>query len=264
MGASPHMIEKPVVIVTGSSRGIGASVARHLGQMGLSVTVVARNAERLIPVAADIDRLGGKALPLPADVADPDSCLQIIEKTIDRFGRLDALVNNAAVVEPLQKIASADIEKWRYSISVNLLGPFYLVRAAVPELRKQNGRIIHIGSGAAEIPIQAASAYCVSKAALNHFSRILAKEEPEITSVTVSPGVVDTDMQTYLRKEGPRVMPAEQYSYYDKIHAEGELTAPEVPAQSIAWLALYAPHTLSGQRVRFDDSRINPSSQNSY
>lgn len=252
------MIQKPVVIVTGSSRGIGASVARRLGQMGLSVTIVARNAERLIPVAADIDRLGGKALPLTADVADPESCLYIIGKTLDGFGRLDALVNNAAIVEPLQKIATAEIEKWRYNLSVNLLGPFYLVRAAIPELRKQKGRIIHIGSGAAEIPIQAASAYCVSKAALNHFNRILAKEEPDITSVIVTPGAVDTDMQAYLRKEGSQVMPAEQYSYYARIKAEGELNAPDVPAKSIAWLALNAPHSLSGQSVRFDDSRIDP------
>jgi NAD(P)-dependent dehydrogenase (short-subunit alcohol dehydrogenase family) len=113
-----------------------------------------------------------------------------------------------------------------------------------------------VSSGAANRVIENASAYCAAKAALNHFTRVLAGEEPELTAVAVRPGVVDTDMQAFIRNEGSNVMSDEQLAYYRQLKALGELEPPEIPGRSITWLALYAPPGFSGQFFDYDDPRI--------
>jgi NAD(P)-dependent dehydrogenase (short-subunit alcohol dehydrogenase family) len=92
---------------------------------------------------------------------------------------------------------------------------------------------------------------------LNHFTRVLAVEEPELTALTVRPGVVDTDMQTLIRQEGPQAMPPDQADFYRRLKDRGELEPAEVPARSIAWLALYAPREFSGKFLDYDDSLIS-------
>ena len=94
------------------------------------------------------------------------------------------------------------------------------------------------------------------KAALNHFSRILAVEEPELTTVAVRPGVIDTDMQTFIREEGPSAMPTDQADYYRQLKDRGELEPAAIPARSIAWLALHAPRDFSGRFLDYDDPLI--------
>jgi NAD(P)-dependent dehydrogenase (short-subunit alcohol dehydrogenase family) len=169
---------------------------------------------------------------------------------------VDALVNNAGAVQPIASIASADADAWRYNIEVNLLGPFHMTKAAIPHLRKQKGRIINVSSGAANIPVQAASAYCASKAALVHFTRVLAEEEPSLTAISVRPGVVDTEMQALIRREGVKAMSPEQMAYYQSLKSEGELEPPFVPARSIAWISLRAPRHWSGDFLNYDDPQI--------
>jgi NAD(P)-dependent dehydrogenase (short-subunit alcohol dehydrogenase family) len=250
------MSDIPVVIVTGASRGVGASVARWLGKVGASVTLMARSSDPLKRVAQDMKRLGGLALTIPGDVADKNVCRRTVEKTIDRFGAVDALVNNAGTVQPLASVASGDEEAWRYNIEVNLLGPFHMTKAAIPHLRKQKGRIINVSSGAANIPVQAASAYCASKAALVHFTRVLAEEEPSLTAISMRPGVVDTEMQALIRREGVEAMPPEQLAYYQDLKSKGELEPPFIPGRSIAWLSLHAPRHWSGNFLNYDDPQI--------
>ena len=87
------------------------------------------------------------------------------------------------------------------------MAPFYLTRAAVSKLRNTGGRIVNVSSGAANLALENISAYCAAKAALNHFTAVLAAEEPFITALAVRPGVVDTGMQTFIRNEGPKAMP---------------------------------------------------------
>jgi NAD(P)-dependent dehydrogenase (short-subunit alcohol dehydrogenase family) len=189
-------------------------------------------------------------------VADFAACRSAVESTLDRFGRIDALVNNAGIVQPLAAIADAHPDDWRRNIEVNLLAPFYLVRAAVSELRKRHGRIVNVSSGAAKLALETVSAYCTGKAALNHFTRVLAAEEKNLTALSVRPGVVDTDMQAVLRGESASSMPAEQIDYYRQLKERGELEPPEIPARSIAWLALHAPGEFSGRFLDYDDPRI--------
>lgn len=246
-----------VAIVTGASRGLGAAVARWLASAGSAVTLIARSREKLEGIAAEISRLGGRPLICPADVSDFNSCRRAVDSTLDHFGRIDALVNNAAIVQPLARVADADPEDWRRNIEVNLLAPFYLVRAALAELRRRNGRIVNVSSGAANLALETVSAYCTAKAALNHFTRVLAAEEKDVAAMAVRPGVVDTDMQAVLRNEGDNAMPAEQIAYYRQLKDQGELEPPEVPARAIAWLALHAPHEFSGKFLDYDDPRIS-------
>jgi NAD(P)-dependent dehydrogenase (short-subunit alcohol dehydrogenase family) len=251
------MTTEPVVIVTGASRGLGAAVARWLAKAGAAVTLVARSREKLMEVAADVRRLGGIPHVFNADVSDAHACRSAVETTQDLFGRIDSLVNNAGVVQPLAPIADTHPADWRRNIEVNLFAPFYLVREAIPGLRRQNGRIVNVSSGAATMALETASAYCTGKAALNHFTRVLAAEEPAVTALTVRPGVVDTDMQAVLRNETGNAMPAEQIAYYRQLKDCGELEPPEIPARAIAWLALHAPREFSGRFLDYDDPQIS-------
>ena len=251
------MPEKRVVIVSGASRGIGAATARWLAKAGAAVTLFARSADGLVAVAKDVQQLGGAALICEGDVSDAGACRAAVAETLERFGRLDAVVNNAGTVEPLAPVSGSDVDRWQYNIAVNLLGPFYLIRAAIDELREHSGRIVNVSSGAATTRIENASAYCAAKAALNHFSRVLAAEEPQVTVVAVRPGVVDTRMQDTIRQKGAGVMSAEQLAYYQNLKTGGRLEKPEVPGRSLAWLALYAPREFSGQFLNYDDPSIS-------
>jgi len=245
-----------VVIVTGASRGVGAETACLLAASGVGVVLAARAEDALKTVEQRIRKAGGQALSVAADVADADAGERILARAREHFGRVDALVNNAGLVAPLSPIAEADPAAWRYSIAVNLLGPFYLVRACLDDLRRRRGRVVNVSSGAAETVIEAAGAYCTAKAGLNHFTRVLAAEEPDVVCVAVRPGVVDTGMQEELRRQGPAAMPAATADFYRRLKEEGRLIAPQVPARAIAYLALAAPTSMSGRFVSYDDPDV--------
>ncbi len=251
------MEKSPVVIVTGASRGLGSAVAAWLAKAGAGLTLVARSEGDLSRVAQDLGSPGGAPLVCGADVSSYDACRRVVENTLARFGRIDSLVNNAGIVQPIAPISASDPADWRYNLEVNLFGPFNLIRAAISHLRMRKGRVVNVSSGAANLALENISAYCTAKAALNHFSRVLAAEESALTAITVRPGVVDTAMQTYIRREGPKAMPAEQVAYYQQLKDHGQLEPPETPARSIAWLALHAPRQFSGQFFDYDDPRIN-------
>lgn len=245
-----------VVIVTGASRGVGAAVARWLGTCGAGVTLVARSADALAEVEADVERFGGEALMLPADVSDRAACGQVVTKTIERFGRLDALVNNAALLTPIAPLAEVDPEAWQYTVAVNLVGPFYLMQAVLEALRASGGRIVNVSTGVATSPRSTWSAYCASKAGLLHLTRVVALEESDITIVAVRPGAVDTQMQLDILEARHNMKTAEQKQRVHRLRRTGHLEPPEVPGRSIAWLAVYAPHSWHGEEIDYNDPRV--------
>jgi len=250
------MENTPVVIVTGASRGIGADIARWLGKRGCSLTLIARKQELLQNVAEDAQRLGGSVLPISADIAASDVCLYTVRETVNHFGRVDALVNNAGILSPIVFLAEANPNAWTYNVEVNLFAPFYMIQAAIPELRKSSGRVICVSSGAALNPVEGWGAYCAAKAGLAQLTRVLALEEKDITAVALSPGVADTEMQKLIRCEGQYHMMPEKAQYFRKLWEDGKLEHPSVPARAIAWLALHAPRELSGECAEYDDPRI--------
>ena len=246
----------PVVLVTGASRGIGAATARNLLFRGCRVAAAARSREVVQAAMADIPSMEDSLLILAGDVSQPADCRRWVTDTADRFGRLDALVNNAGILEPVARIVDAEPNAWHDNLAVNLLGPFYLAQAAIPHLRAARGRIVNVSSGAAVKAIEGWSAYCIAKGGLTHLTRLLAAEEPGITTVALRPGVVDTAMQALIRAEGGKAMTPEKTAYFRELKATGQLLAPQVPAGKIAWLALHAPPDLSGTFLDYDDPRI--------
>jgi len=247
---------KPVIIVTGASRGLGEAIGKKAARLGAQVVLTARSKQELHRVASEIDDLGGRALAVPGDVGNEEECRQIVEKTITQYGRIDALVNNAATVEPIGPIAEANAQAWERSWAVNVLGPAVLTRFALPYLRDSHGRVINISSGAAEGGIAGAGAYSMSKAALNLFTRILAAEEEDITAVAVRPGVVDTAMQTFIRTQGEPGMPEDVHDRFVRFYDDGELLSPEIPGRVLALLALYAPAGWSGEFLSWDEDKV--------
>lgn len=244
------------VIVTGASRGLGAATAQTAAQMGANVALMARSADQLEAVARQIRDAGGQALPVVGDVTNSADCQRVVAGALDRFGQIDALVNNAGVLGPIAPIADGELKAWGMNWAVNLLGPFLLTQAALPHLRQRKGRVIHVSSGAAISAIPGWAAYCAAKAALNHFSRVLAEEEPSITTIAFRPGVVDTAMQATIREEGAQGMPPDVHARFLRYHEEGELLPPEVPACSLTILALYAPHEWSGTSLPWNDENV--------
>jgi NAD(P)-dependent dehydrogenase (short-subunit alcohol dehydrogenase family) len=181
------------VIVTGAGTGIGAAAARRLAAGGWSVALVGRRAELLDQVAAEIGKAGGRALPLAFDLGAPDSAPAIVNQTLAKFGAIDALVNNAAVIKvlPLADYTTAILdEHW----AVNIRAPFLLIQAALPSLRKQGGAVVNISSSSGTILRPGQSVYGMTKHALEYLTRSLAGElaKDKIRINALALGPVDT------------------------------------------------------------------------
>jgi NAD(P)-dependent dehydrogenase (short-subunit alcohol dehydrogenase family) len=247
---------KQTVVVTGASRGLGAAVARIAAQMEANVVLTARSEPDLQAVAQEIEDSGGRALPVAGDLSQVADCQRIVAEAVRAFGQVDALVNNAGVVTPIAPIATADPASWRDNLAVNVLGPFMLTQAALPDLRKAKGRVVNVSTGAAIVPVHSWSAYSVAKAALNHFTRALAAEEPDITTIAVRPSVVDTNMQATIRRQGAKGMPTETHARFVNYHERGELLPPEVPGCALAVLAFHAPQKWSGAFLSWDSEDV--------
>jgi NAD(P)-dependent dehydrogenase (short-subunit alcohol dehydrogenase family) len=247
---------KQTVIVTGASRGLGAAVARIAALMEANVVLTARSEPDLEAVARQIEASGGRALPVAGDLGQAADCQRIVAEAVQAFGQVDALVNNAGVVTPIAPIATADPQSWRENLAVNVLGPFMLTQAALPDLRKNKGRVVNVSTGAAVVPVHSWSAYSVAKAALNQLTRALAAEEPDVIAIAVRPGVVDTDMQATIRRHGATGMPAETYARFVRHHEQGELLPPEVPGCALAVLAFHAPQAWSGAFLSWDNEKV--------
>jgi NAD(P)-dependent dehydrogenase (short-subunit alcohol dehydrogenase family) len=212
-------------LVTGGGRGLGAAIAAELAGRGAHVGVLSRTADDVRRVAASI---GGTALV--ADVADPERLASVLQ----RFGEADVVVANAGVVWPLGAFAGIDIAAWEDAVRINLFGAARVVRAFVPGmLARGYGRVVTISSGAAGPPgMPSANAYSTSKAALDMFTLHLAREleGSGVTANAVRPGVVDTDMQTFMRGHPEEQVGAEFFQRFHGLHDRGELIAPATAA----------------------------------
>ena len=244
------------LIITGSSRGLGAAAAQVAARLGMNVVLNARSAGELEAVAQSIRAGGGTAVTVPGDISRLEDCRSVVREAIDHFGRLDALINNAGIIEPIAPIADADPAVWEQNLAINVLGPMMLTQSALPHLRQSQGRVINVSSGAAVNPMPGWSAYCVAKSALNHFNNVLAVEETSVTAIAFRPGVVDTEMQSVIRQEGAGGMPESAHARFVAYHEQGELLPPEVPGMALAILALYAPPEWSGEFIAWDEERV--------
>ena len=156
------------LLITGASRGIGEATARLFAQKGHPVALLARSFAAIETLA---DEIGG--LAIPCDIADEVSVRRAVHKSATEFGGIGIVINNAGTLAPAARILDTDPKDWTRNIEVNLFGPLYVLRHAVPLLPK-GGVVINVSSGAAANPLVGWSAYCASKAGLSILTRVLA------------------------------------------------------------------------------------------
>ncbi|WP_406481792.1 SDR family NAD(P)-dependent oxidoreductase [Streptomyces sp. NBC_01615] len=187
------MMDSRVALITGSSSGIGAAVARRLAAEGFRIVV---NSARSEVAGKNLATELPDAVYVQGDVADGADARRIVQAAIDAYGRLDILVNNAGTTRfiPLDDLEAADVEVWREIFDVNVFGAWQLTAAAVPHLRKSDAAsVVNISSVSATRALGSSVPYAVSKAALNHMTRLLASQlGPGIRVNAVAPGLVDT------------------------------------------------------------------------
>ncbi|MGB1016573.1 MAG: SDR family oxidoreductase [Nannocystaceae bacterium] len=192
-----NQANQPVAIITGASSGIGAATARKLAQAGYRLTLAARRRERLEQLQAELAKDGADVLVAPTDVTQRDQVEAMAKQTVERFGQIDALINNAGVM-PLSFIKNLHVDEWMQMIDVNLKGPLLAVAACLPTMIGQNrGHIVNVSSIAGRTQFPAGTVYCGTKHALNAISDGLRNEltsAHNIKVTTIEPGAVTTEL----------------------------------------------------------------------
>lgn len=249
-------MDRPTIIITGASHGIGAAAAVIAAEKGFRVVLSARNRDALEQIAGEITQREGLACVVVGDISDYDVCQAIVRQAMKSFGRIDAVINNAGIIGPLSLTADLPPEEWKRTLEVNLLGPVWLCREAVPYLRQTNGRVVNLSSFAAVNPIPAGSAYCSAKAALLHFSKVLSLEEPTLTVISFNPGNVNTPMQAEIREKGHIEPFKGVHDFLSEQYEQGRLLSPEQSALATITLALAAPHEWSGEFIEYEEERM--------
>lgn len=200
-------IRNKSVVVTGASRGLGAALAGALGAAGARLVLVARERGPLEEVAARIRARGGEAHAFPADVSQPQSAHAIAGAAAALVGPVDILVHNASTLGPVPLVPLLDTtpEQMEQALATNLVGPFRLTRAMVATMALRGGGVVvHVTSDAATNAYPTWGAYSVSKAALEHLTRVWAAELPEVRFVAIDPGEMDTRMHADAMPEADR------------------------------------------------------------
>jgi 3-oxoacyl-[acyl-carrier protein] reductase len=223
-------LENKTVVITGASRGIGEAAARHLASLGAKVVLAARSAGDIERIASEISAAGGTATAMTCDVARNEDVKALVARTVELYGRLDVLVNNAGLIDPIARLADSDPDAWSQVVDVNVKGVYYGLRHAIPEMTARGGgTIINISSGAATGALEGWSHYCATKAAVLSLTRCTDKEYrgDGIRMIGLSPGTVKTDMQVAIKASG--LNPVSQLDTSAHI-------PPEWVAQAIAYL----------------------------
>jgi NAD(P)-dependent dehydrogenase (short-subunit alcohol dehydrogenase family) len=187
-----------VAIVTGGGRGIGLAIARSLARAGAQVVVSARSAAQVEEAASLIQAEGGTAFGWSGDVTSNESVAALVDATMDRYGRIDLLVNNAGVGGPFGPLYEVALDEWRECIEIDLLGPVICSKAVLPAMMSQgSGRIINVASAAGLRGRPYAAAYSVAKTGVIRFTECLANEVKEhgISVFVIHPGAVHTSME---------------------------------------------------------------------
>ena len=234
-----------VALVTGAARGIGLAAAQRFLGAGWSVGLLDNNTETLAAAVRAIDE-PARTLELPFDVSKPQDADQAVAAVREKFGRLDALVNNAGIAH-FGPVMETPLEAWREIMDVNLTGPFLMTKAAVPVMRETGGAIVNITSISSLRASTLRVAYGTSKAGLAHLTKQLAVELAScgIRVNGVAPGPVDTAMALKVHTKEIRA------DYHDAIPLN-RYGLPEELADAIFWLC--GPHStyITGQILAVD------------
>jgi NAD(P)-dependent dehydrogenase (short-subunit alcohol dehydrogenase family) len=231
------------VLITGAGRGIGAAAAAAFAAGGAHVVLLARDGSAVNALAASI---GPPARSFACDVAD----LGALSAVVAEVGRVDVLINNAAILGPMAPMTEADPAAWAETIRINLTGAFNAIRAVLPGMVAQGGgTVLTLSSGAAHHAIEGWSAYCASKAGVAMLTESLHLEygSKGIRAMGLSPGTVATDMQRAIRASG--VGPISRLDWSAHI-------PPEWPARTLVWMCSPDADEFAGQEISLRQEAI--------
>ncbi len=197
-------LRNKVALITGGSRGLGLVLARQICAAGGKVALLARDNDELIRAKTDLAGRGGRVIPIQCDLLDSGQIQSVIRQTIDRFGKIDILINNAGIIEvgPLEHMTREDFER---SLAVHFWAPYALISEVVPEMRTWGGgRIVNISSIGGKIAVPHLAAYSASKFALTGFSDAIRAElaMDKIYVTTVAPGMMRTGSHVNAKFKG--------------------------------------------------------------
>lgn len=229
------MTIKAIAIVTGTSRGLGEALALQLIASGMPLITVARHTSSALS-----DRATQEDLPLTqlqADLSDPQEAQRVSEKIAELIPADVSrciLINNAGTVHPVANTARlSDAKAITDAITLNVTSIMLMCSAVlhVCHERKAHARILNISSGAGQSPMPGWGVYCATKAALNMYTQVLAQEHPDVQAVSLSPGVIDTSMQTTIRASAAQDFPSVER--FVDLHEQGQLASPADTARHI-------------------------------
>jgi NADP-dependent 3-hydroxy acid dehydrogenase YdfG len=202
-------LDGTVALVTGASSGIGEATARELARHGAAVAIAARRKDRLDALAQEIERDGGSALAIEADVTDQEQVRRLVGETVDRLGRLDTVVNNAGIML-LGPLEDAPTEEWDRMIDLNLKGLLYVAHAALPHLLqaadqepRQVADLVNSSSVAGRLARRNSGVYNLTKHGVGAFSESLRQEVTgrHVRVSLIEPGAVATELPSHIREE---------------------------------------------------------------
>ncbi len=242
-----RLLEGKVAIITGAGRGIGEVSARVFSQAGARLTLAARTGAELEKVAATVTDIGGEAIPVTTDISNPQSVDAMVKATLDRYGTVDILINNAAIPGKDAFVEDAPLEQWEQAIRVDLFGTFNCCHSVVPILKqKRSGRIIILSSSVIHNPIVRKTHYVAAKTGLVGLCRTLALELApyNITVNTVTPGAVDGQLLVNYMKR----LAGEQGKPYEEFRKQFEAPIPLkrfVQPEDIAYMEVFLSSDLA-------------------
>jgi NAD(P)-dependent dehydrogenase (short-subunit alcohol dehydrogenase family) len=245
-------LDGQVALVTGAGRGIGRAIALALSDAGAAVAVCARSEDEVSGVAGQIEARGRHALAVRCDVTDRQEVEGMVAAVEEAIGPVDLLVNNAGQFGPVGPLATTDPDEWWRALEVNLRGPLYCARAALPGmLARGHGRIVNVSSGVGFAAIPMLSAYVVSKTALYRLSENLAAETRGrgVMVFAIDPGLVRTAISESALSCGESSI--EQW--FTNAFANQEDVSPESAATLTVYLSSGVADVLSGRNIDVSD-----------
>lgn len=243
-------INGSIVIVTGASSGIGAAAAQALARRGATVVLAARRLEELQTLAQTIERAGGRALVVPCDVSQHSDIERLAQITVDTYGRIDVLVNNAGI-NAGYTAANVSDDYLQRIVAVNLLGPIRCARAVIPHMQRQGGGlIINIGSIAGEVATN--SLYSATKFGLRGLTDALRRElrHDRISVVLIAPGFIRTPLTKGLKlpMPGPEVVAETIARMIERPRRRAIVPWPYGPVMYLAKLCPWLADLIIGSR----------------
>ena len=255
-------LDGQVAVITGAGRGIGRAIALAYAREGAKLALAARSESELQETASAASELGAEAIAVPTDVTSQEDTERLARSVVQRFGRIDVLVNNAGISGPIGPLQDNAVADWMNTVTVNLTGTFLVCRAVIPVMLEQSGgKIINLSGAGAANAWSNMSAYCSSKAAAVRLTEVLAQEldGQGITVNALGPGSVHTSMWDKMTEQAGQAGADFIHQLGLRVTSGGGASIDEC-AELAVWLASDESGTLTGRLISAatDDFRSLP------